>query len=119
MLARSITQLRSEHGRAILYHLLGNMATIIAHDKKHKVREREFLIFYRIDLVTTFVSKTPFSRGLLKATNAYIYYISYLLTICNHPLSNFAAIAVIVRAPWLSSPQRHPQHDARVDEESH
>lgn len=36
MLARSITQLRSEHGRAILYHLLGNMATIIAHDKKHK-----------------------------------------------------------------------------------
>ena len=37
MLARSVTQLRSEHGRAILYHLLGNMATIIAHDKNHGV----------------------------------------------------------------------------------
>jgi len=36
MLSRSITRLRFEHARAVVYHLLGNLATIIGHDREHQ-----------------------------------------------------------------------------------
>ena len=97
MLARCVTQLRSEHSRAILYHLLGNMATIIAHDKKHEVAVCLCLFHF---CLTVFLSDCP-SKCL-----------SILFSIFSSP-----ATASTLRTSWLCGPQRHDQHDAGLDEE--